>query len=325
MSRHRAFGRARALAVALALGASVAVGVVATLAPPAAAYVRYETDAGVTFAWPQTCVLITAYPADFVSMMPLDEIQNAINGAAYVWTASADACTYLAITPSFSMLTPPQAVNDHKNSIIFRTTSWCELETDGTCNPTPDPTDPYDAAALAVTSVTANKQTGVIRDADIEINALDHMWADLVAHPELLTTGGSIQDLQNALAHEMGHLIGLDHTCYQPSSGLPRPLDNTGTPIPDCDAAPPDVVATTMFPSATAGDTQKRTLAPDDQQAVCDIYPAARDPMICNPDAGDPSGCNCAAAGAPATTALGAVVLAAIMLLGVRRRRAART
>ena len=36
-----------------------------------------------------------------------------------------------------------------------------------------------------------------------------------------------------------------------------------------------------MFASALPGDTAKRTLAPDDKQAVCDIYPIASDPMLC--------------------------------------------
>ena len=38
-----------------------------------------------------------------------------------------------------------------------------------------------------------------------------------------------------------------------------------------------------MFPSAESGDVDKRTLAPDDQRAVCEIYPAADDPNVCKP------------------------------------------
>jgi len=45
-----------------------------------------------------------------------------------------------------------------------------------------------------------------------------------------------------------------------------------------------------MFPSANSLDTNKRTLAPDDQMGACGSYPLASDPMIClaptTPDAG---------------------------------------
>jgi MYXO-CTERM domain-containing protein len=263
-------------AVATALG----LGLV-SLAPEAVAYVRY-TARGTAFAWPQSCLAITAYPGSFTTMMTLDEIKNAAGGAAFVWTGAAYPCTNLAITVSMSTDPAPRAVNDGRNSLIFRTGSWCLLNADGSCDPT---SAAYDPAALALTSVSASTSTGYIKDVDIEVNGFEH-WADLVAHPELDGPGTSFNDLQNDLAHEMGHLIGLDHTCAPPNT-TPRPLDNLGNPVPDCDKAPPDVIATTMFPSANPGDISKRDLAPDDQQAVCDIYSAsAALPCMAPPDGG---------------------------------------
>jgi hypothetical protein len=138
--------------------------------------------------------------------------------------------------------------------------------------------------------VTASSSTAQIKDADTEINGAHHQWADLVAHPELATAGTSYLDLQSALAHEMGHLIGLDHPCV-PAGTNPRPVDNLGTPVPDCSSAPAAVMATTMFPAQTPGDVSKRDLAPDDQQAVCDIYPAsAALPCVAQTDGGATDG-----------------------------------
>jgi hypothetical protein len=81
-----------------------------------------------------------------------------------------------------------------------------------------------------------------------------------------------------------------------------------------------------MFPSANPGDIDKRDLAPDDQQAVCEIYPAAADPKTCSPGQTDPGGCSCSTGGAP-TTALGSFgflvffVISASGLLAARARR----
>src|SRR5262245_27842464 len=236
---------------------------------PAGAYVRYKAANGSMFRWSQTCVPMVVFPKDLESMMTTAEIEGAINTSATAWSARANACTYLDISVVSSSDTTPRAVNDNRNNVIFRDTSWCKQTAKGGC----DPAVPYDPAALALTSVSASTSSGIIRDADIEVNAFHFSWTDLVAHPEL--EGGAYHDLQNAVTHEMGHVIGLDHTCYlQP----PAPLDQNNNPIPDCTNAPPDVLATTMFPSANPGDIDKRTLAPDDIQGVCEIYPKAQDP-----------------------------------------------
>ena len=62
-------------------------------------------------------------------------------------------------------------------------------------------------------------------------------------------------DLQNALTHEFGHFIGLDHTCFIQSAdgssvsadGKLRPKDDQGIDVPNCDASPANVQLTVMF------------------------------------------------------------------------------
>jgi MYXO-CTERM domain-containing protein len=300
---------------AITAGAALAAALIC--ARPAAAYVRYTSSTGKMFKWSQTCVQLVAYPADLESMMPKDEVLGAVDAAAATWSATSDACTYLDLMVSSSTDATPRATNDGRNLVIFRTANWCKLAANGTC----DPAVPYDPAALALTSVSASTSSGTIRDADVEVNAFHFQWADLVSHPDLRGAGMSFHDLQNALTHEMGHLIGLDHTCYfQP----PAPIGNTGAPIPDCMDASAAVLATTMFPSANPGDIDKRTLAPDDQTAVCEIYPAAQDPMSCVPLGMSPpgsSGCSCTAAGTPVAPAAGFGGLLGVALLAARARR----
>jgi MYXO-CTERM domain-containing protein len=286
------------------------------IAAPAGAYVRYTSDSGKMFRWPQTCVPVTTYPADLEAMMTAAEIIGAIDASAAAWSHTGNDCTYLDITVASSTDPTPHAGNDGRNLVIFRATNWCKLMPDGRC----DPTIPYDPAALALTSVSASTSSGTIRDADIEVNAFHFRWADLVAHPELRGDGEAFHDLQNAVTHEMGHLIGLDHTCTL--QGM-APLDNNGVPVPSCAVAPADVLETTMFPSANPGNIDMRTLAPDDQLAVCEIYPVAQDPMTCRPNERPADGCTwCATAGGPAPGGAAALAwLAALLAACVRRRR----
>jgi len=304
----------------LSARAALVAGVVALLAASRAeAYVRYKTSKGLEFFWPQTCVPVSVYPASMadengnMEMTP-DSIVHATSAAAAAWSAGQNACTFFNIVVTAPSEPTPKASLDYTNAVVFRTTNWCApSDPPGSCS--------YAVEALAITSVFVDKANGRIIDGDIEVNAKNFIWTDLDTDP----TTHIKQDLQNALTHEMGHLAGLDHTCFVPPN--PDPLDNTGTPVPDCNAAPEAVQETTMFASAIPGDTAKRTLAPDDIQAICDVYPIAKDPMSCPVKDEPPSGtsCRCSTSGRPGGSArAGSIFGALALLLSLRRRRAAR-
>jgi MYXO-CTERM domain-containing protein len=297
--------------------AVVAAAVLVAQSRPAEAFVRYLTDANEPFFWAQASVSITGYSNDFTqTSMTTDQVANALQGAAAAWSKETNSCTYLELVPALSTAPTPLAVNDGRNSLIFHNTVWCHVGPKGDCDVD------YDSSALAVTTDTANTKTGQIYDADVEVNLVDYHWADLVEDPNLT----SDMDLQNALTHELGHLIGLDHTCFDPlssKSGI-RPDDNNGQPIPDCATASADVQATTMFPSAMPGDTGKRTLSPDDVNAVCTIYPVDDPPPP--PGTGVNGGCaGCAAAGRPGDSGAPATfgLLAAVLIARRSRRHTA--
>jgi hypothetical protein len=294
----------------LGLAASLAcAALVASLvaAPRAQAYVRYKTTSGIGFFWPQTCIPVSVYPASMTDLagdmeMTPDQIVHAATAAAAAWSSATmgsgePVCTFLKINVTESSAPTPKAGLDYLNILVFRTDNWS-----------------YAAEALAITSVFVDKSNGKIVDGDIEVNAQIFVWTDLDSDP----AGKGKQDLQNALTHEMGHLIGLDHTCFSPGTAGAPPLDNNGKPIPSCDNAPLAVQATTMFASAIPGDTTKRTLKPDDIQAVCDIYPVAMDPMTCPVKDEPPPKTGCALA--PAAPGGGAAVLAALAGLALAAR-----
>jgi hypothetical protein len=294
----------------LALGAAA---LALAWSAPAGAYVRYLTDVGKPFFWAQSTVPITAYPDGFTqTSMTQAQLEGAVTAAAATWSAPGQACTYLTLMPAFGTGEGPPAANDGHSTVLFHSTVWCHVQADGTC---PGGVE-YDASALAVTTDTANTMTGQIYDSDVEVNSLIYPWADVVQDPQLVAD----MDLQNALTHELGHLIGLDHTCWDPltSTTPSRPVDNLGNPVPDCSNPSPDVEATTMFPSADAGDIQKRDLAPDDQNGLCEIYNVDDPPP--QPGTEAFGGCVRCATGGPFAPGALAFWVALAALIGLRRR-----
>ncbi len=94
---------------------------------------------------------------------------------------------------------------------------------------------------LAVTTVTFNKNTGEIYDADMGLNSTD--WT-------FTTTGAAGgMDLLSVLTHEAGHFLGLAHS------------------------AAPDATMNERYSPPEVQDL--RSLAADDNDGICAIYPPA--------------------------------------------------
>ena len=163
----------------------------------------------------------------------------------------------------------------------------------------------HDPRAYAVTYVWHDPNSGEIYDADIEINESRGTYT---VCPDEGCTDGRI-DFPNVITHELGHYFGIAHT--------------------------PDDPFATMYASAPAGETLKRTLTTDDTTALCTMYPPGALPEACDPSprggldltCAPPGNCGCRAPGtdrgASRGVAVAAIALAA--LLGGRRLRRART
>jgi hypothetical protein len=96
---------------------------------------------------------------------------------------------------------------------------------------------------VALTTVTFDPSNGEILDADIELDAADNAFT---------TSDTAVNaDLASALTHEAGHFLGLSHS---------------------------DRPEATMFARTSPGSTQLRTLAADDEAAICAAYPPAAAP-----------------------------------------------
>jgi hypothetical protein len=176
-------------------------------------------------------------------------------------------------------------------------------------------------SAVASTSVFVRNGDGTIVDADIQLNALTVKWSVADLPPPQTDQ----QDLQAALTHELGHLLGLQHPCW---SGVgPRPADDRGQPVPDCYDAPAEIQRSVMFPSTTPGDVSKRNLDAEDRRAVCELYPLAAAPPACPapPPAGGCAYVRPREAGAVPWLVLAWVLPATLRRCGSRRGRSRRS
>ena len=297
-----------------------------TLSTPAAAYVRTTTELGVATAWRTPCVTMEFSLGAPPPELDVEGYLSAAQQAGTAWSQASvdgiDRCTNVIFSVESVPAVAGQVGLDYHNRLIFRQDRWCSdlLPKYGSC---------YDPTALAITSVFADKSSGEILDADMEINAYQFTWGDYVAHPEQF--GTNTHDFQGTITHEFGHVIGLDHTCFVPggkySDGtlVPQPVDNNGYPVPNCSAGnlPPAITQATMYVSVAtpSGEAELRSLSPDDMQGACEVYPIANN-FVCLPPSGSGSTSGgCSYARQPRGDSIaGALALLALALVFRARR-----
>jgi len=286
-----------AVALAQAAGADAFVRTMTCQAgadPAVNALACREGETPVPIFWDSTCVTYHINEEGSADVT-LSDVEREVQQGFDAW-ADAD-CSYLGFhyggqTDEDRVGYSPCDGVPNANIVVFRPSDWR-----------------HPSQALALTSVTYDLNTGQIVDADIELN--DEQFNFTVTDNPVLVR----IDVQNTIAHEVGHLLGLDHS-------------------PESEA--------TMFAMAPSGETGMRTLDSDDIAGVCDIYPSGAAEPSCPssqayfeaPTVGpgdqcpvEDTGC-CAVAGPAGGGDRSAPLLIALVGLGmalVRRRRVERS
>lgn len=273
-------------------------------------YVRTgPTKAGNYLYWESSCVLVTVDVAG-TKELPGDTELDVVQAAINAWNTGTASCSYMNLV--YEGTEDREVGRDAVNLIKFRDQSWCRPAVDN------DPARCHPPSAAGITTAVyiddaGSDRDGAIVDADIEINGKDYAISN---QGTTLGTAPCRADLANTLTHELGHLLGLEHTCL--TSGDPPRVDHLGRAVPSCTQAMGDPLITeaTMFNYQECDETKKASLEAGEIEAICGIYPTAEDPGACEPvDLG--GGC-CSASSDPLPAFVGAGLLALVL---TRRRR----
>lgn len=238
--------------------------------------------------WDLTNIEYTIEPAP--AFLPSGATEQSVEDGFDAWddvpSCNAPAFQYAGVAAD-AVATFRQDPNggavDNENGVYWLTSNW-----------------PHGGDVLALTTLTFSQCSGVIVDADIEMNAADF---DLTLDTQ---PGDESTDIANTVTHEVGHFLGLDHS---------------------------DDVEATMYAEAPKGEIRKRTLEGDDAEGLCCIYDAAAPRVlpnftcvgvvggvttpVTNPnEGGDDGGCAASAGSAPPIS-----WLLGLLAVGLIRRR----
>ena len=196
---------------------------------PAAGYEVLHTEDGELVNWRESCFLYTVHE-DGARDINSDHLSDAIRASFDEWEKVG--CSYF----SFKETEPASCIEigfnmegGNMNLLVWRKKDWA-----------------YQMDAMALTTLSYDDRTGRILDADVEMN--DDMFYFSIGDD------AGIADVRNTLTHEIGHMVGLDHS-------------------DDTDA--------TMYAIAIPGERNKRTLEKDDINGICHLYPSEEDPETC--------------------------------------------
>lgn len=229
-----------------------------------------EATTPICLAWPQRNLTYAVDVAGSAQIASDSEFAP-IDAAFQTWQKLSDTCSDFRFTVGPRQTQPKVGLGTEGNNVVvFRDDSCAQKVSPddacwvkGTCANLFGCWDESDFT-IAVTTTTYSKRTGVLYDADIEVNTAPHsdgsrfVFTTVNSPPCPLgseaTTCVAV-DIQNTMTHEVGHFLGFAHV---------------------------DVPGSTMELSAPVGETSKRIIDPGTANGFCLVYPRGQPPAPCD-------------------------------------------
>lgn len=199
------------------------------------------------------------------SKMPLSAVKSAVDSSFLSWQDLSDGCSGFQFIQGTPLSRPSVGYLEggvNHNVITFRENSCTSIPQTDLCWNNKSCANVYHCwnhpdAVIALTTATYDINTGVILDADIELNASTppggappYTFTSVSSPvcPDGLPAQNCIStDVQDTLTHEIGHVLGLAHVVDASS---------------------------TMFAVAQPGELTKRIIDPGTASGFCAIYPS---------------------------------------------------
>lgn len=201
--------------------------------PAANAYEIQIAQSGDTVRWKESCFHYTLHQ-DGAPDVDLEALRETVRASFDTWENVP--CSYFYFEETADSDCTAIGFNQYAgnmNLLVWQPEDW-QVDPD------------HAPSAMALTTLSYDDNSGRILDADIEFNAeyFDFGLSGVIDKA----------DVENTATHEIGHMLGLEHSNIQES---------------------------TMARTAETGDVDKRSLHSDDEEGLCFLYPEKDDPDVC--------------------------------------------